>query len=124
MDRQTYTVGWVCAVQTEYVAACELLDDERPPLPSFRGVTAIPGDGSEGHALLVRIDPHRTSSGKRRESAKPEERHPTERRGGRMSGGEKRRRPPVPFGKAVQGEEFEITGSLNSSPTVPLRVLN
>lgn len=55
MDRQTYTVGWICAVQTEYVATCELMDDERPPLPCFRGVTAIPGDGSEGHAPLVRI---------------------------------------------------------------------
>ena len=64
---------------------------KRPPLPSFRGVTAMPGDGSEGHAPLVRIDPHRADSRKRRESAKPEERHPTERRGGRMSGGEERR---------------------------------
>lgn len=60
MDRQTYTVGWNCAVQTE---SCELLDDQRPLLSSFRGVTAIPSDGSEGHAPLVRIDPHRASSG-------------------------------------------------------------
>ena len=111
MDRQTYTVRWIYAVKTEYVAACELLDDERPPLPSFRGMTAIPGDDSEGHAPLVRNDPHRASIGNRRESAKPEERHPIERRGGslRMSGGEERRRPPVPFGKAVRGKEFEST---------------
>ena len=34
MDRQAYTVGWICAVKTEYVAACELLDEEYPPLPS------------------------------------------------------------------------------------------
>lgn len=25
---QDYTVGWICAIQTEYVAACELLDEE------------------------------------------------------------------------------------------------
>ena len=28
MRRQDYTVGWICAVQTEYVVACELLDEE------------------------------------------------------------------------------------------------
>ena len=30
MRCQDYTVGWICAVQTEYVAACELLDEEHP----------------------------------------------------------------------------------------------
>jgi len=32
----SYRVGWICAVCTEYVAACELLDEEfpTPPLPS------------------------------------------------------------------------------------------
>lgn len=29
-----FHVGWICAVQTEYVVACELLDEEFPPLPS------------------------------------------------------------------------------------------
>jgi len=31
----SYHVGWICAVRTEYVVACELLDDEypTPPLP-------------------------------------------------------------------------------------------
>jgi len=31
----SYQVGWICAVRTEYVAACELLDEEfqTPPLP-------------------------------------------------------------------------------------------
>jgi len=31
---QDYHVGWICAVRTEYVVACELLDEEFPPLPS------------------------------------------------------------------------------------------
>jgi hypothetical protein len=31
---QDYHVGWICAVQTEYVVACELLDEEHPTLPS------------------------------------------------------------------------------------------
>ena len=30
---QNYHVGWICAVQTEYVVACEILDEEYPPLP-------------------------------------------------------------------------------------------
>ena len=32
-EAQDYHVGWVCAVQTEYVVACELLDEEFPKLP-------------------------------------------------------------------------------------------
>jgi uncharacterized delta-60 repeat protein len=30
---QNHHVGWICAVQTEYVVACEILDEEYPPLP-------------------------------------------------------------------------------------------
>lgn len=29
-----YTVGWICAIDTERIAACELLDGEHPPLSS------------------------------------------------------------------------------------------
>jgi nucleoside phosphorylase len=32
-DPHNYHVGWICAVQTEYVVACEILDEEYPPLP-------------------------------------------------------------------------------------------
>lgn len=31
--RDHYTVGWICAIQTEFVAALELLDEEYLPLP-------------------------------------------------------------------------------------------
>src|SRR5271156_6128338 len=31
---QDYHVGWICAVQTEYVVACEFLDEEYPLLPA------------------------------------------------------------------------------------------
>jgi nucleoside phosphorylase len=34
MKHHDYTVGWICAVQTEYVVACEFLDEEHPPLAS------------------------------------------------------------------------------------------
>ena len=51
---QNYHVGWICAVQTEYVAACEILDEEYPPLP-----TSYPYDdniytfGRIGHHKVV-----------------------------------------------------------------------
>lgn len=31
---EDFHVGWICAVQTEYVVACELLDEEYPALPA------------------------------------------------------------------------------------------
>jgi nucleoside phosphorylase len=31
---QDYHVGWICALQMEYVAACEFLDEEYPTLPT------------------------------------------------------------------------------------------
>ena len=33
---EDYRVGWICAVQTEYVVACEMLDEEYPTLPTSR----------------------------------------------------------------------------------------
>jgi nucleoside phosphorylase len=33
MKREDYEVGWICALPTEYVAACELLDEEHNALP-------------------------------------------------------------------------------------------
>lgn len=30
MRHHDYTVGWICALQTEYVVACQLLDEEEP----------------------------------------------------------------------------------------------
>jgi|SRR5271155_3120214 len=32
--RQDYHVGWICAVQTEYVITCEFLGEEYPTLPT------------------------------------------------------------------------------------------
>lgn len=36
-NADSYQVGWICAILTEYVVACELLDEEyrTPPLPSI-----------------------------------------------------------------------------------------
>lgn len=51
MRRQDYTVGWICAVQTEFVAACELVDEKHPLLP-----TDSPHD--DNAYTLGRIDDH------------------------------------------------------------------
>ena len=32
---QDYTVGWICAILTEYVAACEFFDEEHEDLGSL-----------------------------------------------------------------------------------------
>ena len=31
-NTEAYTVGWICALSTEHVAACEFFDEEHPPL--------------------------------------------------------------------------------------------
>jgi len=35
----SYQVGWICAVRNQYVAACELLDDEFPTPHSLTTMT-------------------------------------------------------------------------------------
>src|SRR5271156_5840939 len=47
-------VGWICAVQTEYVVACEILDEEYPPLPiSYPYDDNIYTFGRIGHHSVV-----------------------------------------------------------------------
>ncbi|KAL4731226.1 hypothetical protein ACLX1H_000188 [Fusarium chlamydosporum] len=48
---ETYTIGWICAILTEYVAAQELLDEEHDP-PNF----LQPNDSN--HYTLGRIGGH------------------------------------------------------------------
>lgn len=80
--------------------------------------------GGEGHAPVLRIDPHRTDGGIG--GGAPSQKHdirlgdvvvgcPLGRTGGVL---------PYKYGKEVQGKEFEITGSLNSPPTLLLTALN
>ena len=32
MQAQQYTIGWICAIPTEFVTACAMLDEEHAPL--------------------------------------------------------------------------------------------
>jgi nucleoside phosphorylase len=50
---QKYRVGWICAVQTEYVVACEILDEEYPTLPSSPYDDNIYTFGRIGHHKVV-----------------------------------------------------------------------
>lgn len=149
MDRQAYTVGWICAVQTEYVAACELLDEDHP-LPSsvsshdsnaytlgrigdhYVVVACLPkGRYGIASAATVAKDMLRSFESIRIGlmvgigGGAPSKKHdirlgdvvvgcPVGRTGGIL---------PYRYGKEVQGKEFEITGGLNSPPTVLLTAL-
>jgi len=150
MSRQNYTVGWICAVTTEYVAACELLDEEYPLLPTasshdnnaytlgrvgdHRVVVACLPKGRYGiaSAATVAKDMLRSFESIRIGlmvgigGGAPSKKHdirlgdvvvgcPVGRTGGVL---------PYKFGKAVQGRDFEITGDLNSPPTILLTALN
>ena len=145
MNRQDYTVGWICAVQTEYVAARALLDQENPQLPIDPHDSNVYTFGRIGdHNIVIACLPMgRYGTTSAASVAKdmlrsfgsirirlmvgigggaPSEKHdvrlgdvvigcPVKSEGGVV---------PYNFGKAIQDQEFERTGSLNSPPTALL----
>ena len=149
MRRQNYTVGWICAIQTEVVAACELLDEEHPPLPAGsshdgnaytlgrigdhyiviaclpKGRYGIASAASVANNMLRSFESIRVGLMVGIGGGAPSGKHdirlgdivvgcPINKEGGVV---------PYNFGKAVQDQEFERTGSLNSPPTVLLTAL-
>ena len=149
MRRQDYTVGWICAVQTEFVAACELLDEEHPSLPTDsphddnaytlgrigdhhiviaglpKGRYGIASAASVAKDMLRSFDSIRIGLMVGIGGGAPSGEHdirlgdivvgcPIKKEGGVV---------PYNFGKAVQTQKFERTGSLNSPPTVLLTAL-
>jgi hypothetical protein len=54
-DVHEYQVSWICAVQTEYVIACELLDEEypSPPLISSRDNSVYTVGRSGDHYVMI-----------------------------------------------------------------------
>lgn len=142
-------MGWICAVQTEYVAACELLDEEHPSLPtdSLHDNNAYTlGRIGDHHIVIACLPKGRYGIASAVSVAKdilrsfesiriglmvgigggaPSDKHdirlgdvvvgcPMHRAGGVI---------PYNFGKAIQDQEFEQTGSLISPPTVLLTAL-
>ena len=149
MRRQDYTVGWICAVQTEFVAACELLDEEHPLLPavsSHDGNAYTLGRIGEHHIVIACLPKGRYGIASAASVAKDMLRSFESIRvglmvgigGGAPSGKHDIRLGdivvgcpinkeggiiPYNFGKAIQDQEFVRTGSLNSPPTVLLTAL-
>ena len=148
MRRQDYTVGWICAVRPVYVAACELLDEEHTPIPKRphddnaytygrigdhdvviaglpMGIYGIASAASVAKDMLRSFDSIRIGLMVGVGGGAPSEKHdirlgdivvgcPIKKEGGVI---------PYNFGKAVQDEEFERTGFLNSPPIVLLNAL-
>ena len=149
MRRQDYTVGWICAVQTEYVAACELLDEEHPCLPAYstHDNNAYTLGRISNHYIVIACLPKgrygiASAAGVAKDMRRsfesvqirlmvgigggaPSDKHdirlgdivvgcPIKKEGGVV---------PYNFGKAIQDQEFERTGSLNSPPTALLTAL-
>ena len=142
-------MGWICAVQTVFVAACEQLDEEHPSLPadsSHDDNAYTLGRIGEHHIVIACLPKGRYGIASAASVAKdmlrsfgsirigltvgigggaPSSKHdirlgdivvgcPINKEGGVV---------PYNFGKAVQDQEFERTGSLNSPPTVLLTAL-
>lgn len=150
MDRQAFTVGWICAVKTEYVAACELLDEEYPPLPSVschdnnaytlgrvddhdvvvaclpKGRYGIASAATVAKDMLRSFESIRVGLMVGIGGGAPGDKHDI-RLGDVVVGcpvGRSGGVLPYRFGKAVQDKDFEMTGSLNSPPTSLLTALN
>ncbi|KAF6228649.1 hypothetical protein HO173_011765 [Letharia columbiana] len=141
-----YTVGWICALQTEYVAACELLDEELPPLQTAlphdnnaytfgrindhyiviaclpKGRYGLASAASVAKDMLRSFDSIRVGLMVGIGGAAPSDKHDI-RLGDVVVGCPVKKEGgviPYNFGKAVQEMEFVSTGSLNSPPTVLL----
>ena len=149
MQHQDFTVGWICALQTEYVAACELLDDEYPPLPKDpndnnsytlgrigdhhvvvaclpKGIYGIASAASVGKDMLRSFKSIRIGLMVGIGGGVPSGKHDI-RLGDVVVAcpvGSRGGVIPYNFGKAIQHKEFEMTGHLSSPPTVLLTAVN
>ena len=150
MECQAYTVGWICAVKTEYVAACELLDEEYSPLSSIshhdsnaytlgrvgdhhivvaclpRGRYGIASAATVAKDMLRSFESIRIGLMVGIGGGAPGEKHDI-RLGDVVVGcpvGRNGGILPYRFGKMTQHKDFEISGSLNSPPTSLLTALN
>ena len=147
---QNYHVGWICAVQTEYVVACEILDEEYPPLPiSYPCDDNIYTFGRIGHHKVVIACLPRGKYGLTSAAsvAKDMLRSFPSIRFGMMVGvgggapslkhdirlGDVVVSSPVgrtggviyyEFGKTIQNQKFERTGALDAPPPMLLRALS
>ncbi len=149
MRREDFTVGWICAVQTESVAACELLDEEydSPTIGSLHDNNAYSfGRIGDHHIVIACLPKGRYGTVSAASVAKdmlrsfesiriglmvgigggaPSKKHDI-RLGDVVVGCPMHRAGgviPYNFGKAIQDKKLEQAGSLNSPPQFLLTAL-
>jgi nucleoside phosphorylase len=149
LTHKDYTVGWLCAIDTERIAACELLEEEHPALPSQPHDNNAYSFGRIGghNVVIAGLPTGKYGTTSAATVAKDLLRSFTSIRIGLMVGigggapshkhdirlGDVVVSSPVgrtggvvhyDFGKLVQDKKFEPTGSLNAPPTALLTALN
>lgn len=150
MSRQDYTMGWICAMTTKYVAACELLNEEYPLLSiaSSHDSNAYTLDRVDDHRVVIACLPKNkygiafaTTMAKNMlrsfesirielmmkiENEAPSKKHDIKLDDVIIECPVRRTRDVLSykFGKAMQGKNFEITRGLNSFSTILLTTLN
>lgn len=149
MKLKDYTVGWICAVQTEFVAACQFLDEEHLPPPDLSpyddNAYAFGRIGSH-NVVIASLPKGKYGLVSAASVAKDMLRSFNTIRFGLMvgiAGGAPSRKHDIRlgdvvvsspvgktggviyynYGKSVQGKPFERTGSLNSPPKFLLTAL-
>ncbi|KAH7200913.1 hypothetical protein BKA60DRAFT_601085 [Fusarium oxysporum] len=141
---QKYTVGWICAIATEYLAAQLFLDEEHegPEFVSANDTNNYTLGKIGRHNVVIAVLPHgeygiSSAAGVAKDmlNSFPNVRFglmvgigggaPTSEHDIRLgdvvvsaSGHGKGGVFPYDFGKAVQGQEFQETGFLNQPPTI------
>jgi nucleoside phosphorylase len=150
MEHRDYTVGLICALPIEYVVACELLDEDYPPLPSqspYDSNAYTPGRIGEHNVVIASPPKEKYGLTSAATVAKDMLRSFSSIRFGLMVGigggapsakhdirlGDVVVSSPVgrmggviyyEFGKAMQERKFQYIGSLNSPPPALLTALN
>ena len=147
MRHQDYTVGWICALQTEYDIACQLLEEEEPTLGTgtSRDDNAYTLGRIGEHHVVIACLPMRVYGIASAAAVAmlrsfqfiriglivgigggaPSNKHDI-RLGDIVVGSPAHQSGGVihyDFGKAIQDQAFETIGSLNSPPTVLLTAL-
>ncbi|KIW64874.1 hypothetical protein PV04_07178 [Phialophora macrospora] len=129
-------VGWICAVQTEYVVACELLDEEYPPLASTSqhdNNTYTFGRMNKHNVVIACLPKGKYGISSAASVAKDMRRSFPSIRFGLMvgiGGGAPSEKNDIRLGDVVvslptiQNQKLERTGALNAPPLVLLTALN
>jgi nucleoside phosphorylase len=149
LTHKDYTVAWICAIDTESAAACELLEEEHPSLPSLPHDNNAYNFGRVGNhnVVIAGLPKGKYGTSSAATVAKDLLRSFPSIRIGLMvgiGGGAPSHKHDIrlgdvvvssplgktggvvkyDFGKMIQGKQFEHTGSLNALSTALLTALH